>query len=59
MPAVFTGNQISTSEVTPFLQIGEPKYGKPILDRIITTQTPLNTKEAIRFYEEYDESDAI
>jgi hypothetical protein len=32
---------------------------KPILDRIITTQTPLNTKEAIRFYEEYDESDAI
>lgn len=36
------GNHISTSEDTPFLQIGETKYGKPILDRIITTQTPLN-----------------
>jgi putative proteasome-type protease len=36
------GNHISTSKETPFLQIGETKYGKPILDRIITTQTPLN-----------------
>lgn len=37
------GNHISTSRDTPFLQIGETKYGKPLLDRIITPQTPLNT----------------
>lgn len=29
------GNCISASPETPFLQIGELKYGKPILDRII------------------------
>ena len=29
------GNCIATSPETPFLQIGELKYGKPILDRII------------------------
>lgn len=29
------GNCIATSPETPFLQIGENKYGKPILDRII------------------------
>ncbi len=29
------GNYISTSPEKPFLQIGETKYGKPILDRII------------------------
>lgn len=28
---------------TPFLQIGEFKYGKPILDRIIDFNTPLET----------------
>jgi putative proteasome-type protease len=37
------GNHISTSPQTPFLQIGESKYGKPILDRIITRQTDLHT----------------
>jgi putative proteasome-type protease len=37
------GNHISTSRQTPFLQIGESKYGKPILDRIITCQTDLHT----------------
>lgn len=37
------GNCISTSADTPFLQIGESKYGKPILDRIITPDTSLNT----------------
>jgi len=37
------GNHITTSEDTPFLQIGESKYGKPILDRIIGTDTPLET----------------
>lgn len=34
------GNHIRTSEQHPFLQIGEAKYGKPILDRIIRTDTP-------------------
>jgi len=29
------GNFIRDSEETPFLQIGESKYGKPILDRIL------------------------
>ncbi len=37
------GNHIRTSRQTPFLQIGESKYGKPILDRIITSQTDLHT----------------
>lgn len=37
------GNHIRTSDQTPFLQIGESKYGKPILDRIITSQTDLHT----------------
>jgi putative proteasome-type protease len=35
------GNYITTSTHTPFLQIGESKYGKPILDRIITPSTHL------------------
>ncbi len=29
------GNAITVSEETPFLQIGESKYGKPILDRMV------------------------
>jgi len=35
------GNHITTSRATPFLQIGETKYGKPILDRIITPNSSL------------------
>ena len=35
------GNYISASPETPYLQIGESKYGKPILDRIITSTTTL------------------
>jgi putative proteasome-type protease len=35
------GNYISASTETPFLQIGENKYGKPILDRIISNNTTL------------------
>lgn len=35
------GNYISASPETPYLQIGETKYGKPILDRIIMTSTSL------------------
>ena len=33
------GNHITASEQHPFLQIGETKYGKPILDRIIRQET--------------------
>ena len=36
------GNFISATEQTPYLQIGEVKYGKPILDRIIRKETPLD-----------------
>ena len=36
------GNFIEATEDTPFFQIGETKYGKPILDRVINFQTPLN-----------------
>ncbi|HWK53518.1 MAG TPA: peptidase [Hyphomicrobiales bacterium] len=37
------GNHISSSRDTPFLQIGESKYGKPMLDRIIDQDTSLET----------------
>ena len=44
-PALFLvysqGNCIQASKETPFLQIGEAKYGKPILDRILDFNTPL------------------
>jgi putative proteasome-type protease len=33
------GNYISASADTPYLLLGESKYGKPILDRIITPNT--------------------
>jgi putative proteasome-type protease len=36
------GNYISVSPETPYMQIGETKYGKPILDRIIQTDTSLD-----------------
>jgi len=35
------GNFIEASEETPFFQIGETKYGKPIIDRVIRADTPL------------------
>jgi putative proteasome-type protease len=35
------GNHITTSLATPYLQIGETKYGKPILDRILEPDTSL------------------
>ncbi len=37
------GNHITSSKDTPYLQIGESKYGKPILDRIIQLDTTLET----------------
>ncbi len=35
------GNFIESSDETPFFQTGEIKFGKPILDRVITTKTSL------------------
>jgi putative proteasome-type protease len=35
------GNFIEATEDTPFLQIGEHKYGKPILDRVVKPATSL------------------
>lgn len=35
------GNFIEATEDTPFLQIGEHKYGKPILDRVVRPETNL------------------
>ena len=35
------GNFIAATEDTPFLQIGEHKYGKPILDRVVRPDTSL------------------
>lgn len=35
------GNFIEATEETPFFQIGETKYGKPIIDRVIHPETPL------------------
>jgi putative proteasome-type protease len=37
------GNFIEATRETCYFQIGESKYGKPVLDRMITPQTPLNT----------------
>ena len=36
------GNYITTSDQTPFLQIGETKYGRPLLDRIVRPSTSLD-----------------
>jgi putative proteasome-type protease len=35
------GNYIEATEDAPFLQIGEHKYGKPILDRVVQPSTSL------------------
>ena len=40
------GNSITSSANTPFLQIGESKYGKPILDRFLKLDTSI--EEAAR-----------
>jgi putative proteasome-type protease len=49
-PALFLiypeGNFIECGIETPFLQIGELKYGKPILDRLLLYRTPLD--EAVK-----------
>ncbi|MEO7161175.1 MAG: proteasome-type protease [Polaromonas sp.] len=35
------GNFIEATNETPYFQLGESKYGKPVLDRVITPDTPL------------------
>lgn len=35
------GNFIEATRDTPYFQIGESKYGKPIIDRVLTMETPL------------------
>ena len=42
------GNFIEATEDTPYLQIGEHKYGKPILDRVVSPETTLtDAKKAV------------
>jgi putative proteasome-type protease len=36
------GNFIEATAETPYFQVGESKYGKPVLDRVLTPDTPLN-----------------
>ena len=36
------GNFIEATEETPYFQVGESKYGKPVLDRVLTPHTPLD-----------------
>ncbi len=36
------GNFIESHDENPYFQIGESKYGKPIIDRVITPSTPLD-----------------
>jgi len=40
------GNFIEATDETPYFQLGESKYGKPILDRVVSTGTP--QKEAAK-----------
>ncbi|HZZ95295.1 MAG TPA: proteasome-type protease [Usitatibacter sp.] len=40
------GNFIEATDDTPYFQLGESKYGKPILDRVISMSTP--QKEAAK-----------
>ena len=42
------GNFIEATEDTPYLQIGEHKYGKPILDRVVRPETKISdAKKAV------------
>ena len=36
------GNFIEAGEDTPYFQVGESKYGKPILDRVLSFNTPMD-----------------
>lgn len=43
------GNFIECTSDVPFLQIGETKYGRPILDRALSVETPLAQAVKIAF----------
>jgi putative proteasome-type protease len=43
------GNFIECTSEVPFLQIGETKYGKPILDRNVDMETPLDEAVKVGF----------
>ncbi len=36
------GNFIEATQETPYFQVGESKYGKPVLDRVLEPDTPLD-----------------
>lgn len=36
------GNFIEATDETPYFQLGESKYGKPVLDRVLAPETPLS-----------------
>lgn len=36
------GNFIEATSDTPYFQIGESKYGKPIIDRVVRPETPMS-----------------
>jgi putative proteasome-type protease len=43
------GNFVECRPDLPYLQIGETKYGRPILDRVITRRTPLAAAVKVAF----------
>jgi putative proteasome-type protease len=43
------GNFIENRPDVPFFQIGETKYGRPMLDRVVSTKTPLGEAVKIGF----------
>jgi putative proteasome-type protease len=43
------GNFIEASEGTPYFQMGESKYGKPILERLLAPDLDLVTYRTDRF----------
>ena len=43
------GNFIEATPETPYFQIGESKYGKPVLDRVLTPDTPLDEAASARW----------
>src|SRR3989344_5688340 len=42
MVLLSAGNFMEATSETPYFQVGESKYGKPVLDRVLTPETPLD-----------------
>src|SRR3546814_4013852 len=54
------GNFIEATSDTPYFQIGEHKYGKPILDRIITPESSIDVcVKAVRSEEHTSELQSL